>query len=251
MGIQYKKTRQKTAKKDVSKTASKTKSAKPARKTKTYTKRQVEDYLHSSRIAMLGLLLLASFALVINISLIVTGGWDDVIIGLLAAAPLLAGFAALSTWHTYQKMHRRRREFVISFVVFLLFSVAFLTVTAVISVKSLVQYYTVSHESSIVGMYKCASTENNRERGIYDVHFVLGAKEYAFEDYRSDAAVIGSYEAEKVDDEYVLKALIKKNTQGDSLLGFEETSYTVKLEDDNKMRLSMNSSGGLRFCTRE
>jgi hypothetical protein len=121
----------------------------------------------------------------------------------------------------------------------------------VLSVKSLVQYYSTSHEASIIGSYKCASSEEKREMGIYDVHFLLGNKEYAFEDYRSDAGVIGSYEAELVDDEYVLKTLIKKNTQGDSALGFEETSYSLKIEDENKIRLSMNSSGGLRFCTRE
>lgn len=248
MAIQYKKIRQKTATKESAKPIRKTKAV---RKGKTYTKRQLEDYLHTSRIAMLGLLLLASFALVINISLVITGGWDDVIVVLLAAAPLLAALALLLTWRTYKKTHRRRKEFAVSFVAFMLFSIVFLFVMIVLSVKSLVQYYSTSHEASIIGSYKCASSEEKREMGIYDVHFLLGDKEYAFEDYRSDAGVIGSYEAELVDDEYVLKTLIKKNTQGDSALGFEETSYSLKIEDDNKIRLSMNSSGGLRFCTRE
>lgn len=231
--------------------AAKTKSKNVQNKNKRLTKGQLEERLHYSRVAELSLFFLASFALLINIGLAVTGGWDDLIMGLFALSPIFALFAVLLSWRNWKRFRRRRRQFVLSLCAFLLFSCAFFFCNSFLLVKQYQKYFARDYFPEIVGTYKCASSEQNRELEIFDARLLLATKHYQIEDYRETGLVNGSYEARLDDGKYYISAIIKENTQKDKNLGFDETNLVFENEDDRRVRLSSADSGVTRFCVRE
>ena len=227
---------------------------KPKKKTapaNRLSKTQLDDRLHMSRFASIGLLILASFALLTSVSIVLTGGWDSTVLILLALAPLFALIAFGLTWRIRTKYRRRARDYRLSLVALVFFCAVFYMTTGYLSVLSIKKYYDLDHRPEIVGDYNCADSANSRELGIYTTRFMLATKHYQIEDFRSNGVVYGSYEATRDGDKYMIKTLIKENTEKEKTLNFNETSYELELESDLDMRLTLSGSGAVRYCRRQ
>ena len=229
--------------------------AKKARKTKRQPKRlskaDLDARLHSARVAILGLLLLASFALIVTVSLIVTGGWDSTNILIMSLVPLFSMGALLLAYWVAMKYGRRKFDFWICYYAFIFFSFAFFCALGFLTIRNVRNKLAVDYEPKLVGTFNCASSEMNRDYSVYDVKFALSKKHYIAVNMRGGGAVHGSYAASFDGDVYHMNTLIRDNTEKDKALGFDETSYTIEFEDDNKVRFSSTSSGIVRFCVKE
>lgn len=248
MAGKYKKTRLSFEK--PTKTVKKS-SPKKSAPSKHLTKTQLEERLHTGRVAVIGLLVLASFALLIDLSLIITGGWDDVIVSLLASAPLLAFLATGVALLVKRKYKRRRRDFTFSLVIAVLFSCVYLGVRLFLVVMGWINYFSTTLENEIVGVYDCAASDSDRELGIYDTRLQLELNHYRIESTKTDAYVSGSYGAKREDNKYYLSTIIKQNTQRDKSTGYGETSFVLEFEDSVNVRFSAPNSGIIRFCKRK
>ena len=218
---------------------------------KHLTRTQLEERLHIERVAVIGLLVLASFALLIDLSLIITGGWDDVIVSLLASAPLLAFLAAGVALLVKRKYRRRRRDFTFSLVIAVMFSCVYLGIRLFLVVVGWMNFFSESLENEIVGVYNCAASDADRELGIYDTRLQLELNHYRIDALKGDSYVSGSYGAKREDEKYILSTIIKQNKQTDKSLGFGETSFVLEFEDTVNVRFSSPDSGIVRFCKRK
>ena len=244
MAGKYKKTR-------VQKTTSPKPQEKKIKPSKRLSRSQLDDRLHVSRFASIGFLVLASLALLISVSMVITGGWDSTILLLLALAPLFSLASFGLTWRVRSKYRRRGRDYRLSLVAVVFFCTVFYATTGYLSVLNFKKYFAVDHKPELVGVYNCADSDANREKGIYTTRFMLATKHYQIDEFRSDGSVNGSYEAEHKDDIYHIKTLIKENTQKNKELLFDETSYLLEFESDTHMRLTLESTGVIRFCTKQ
>jgi len=107
------------------------------------------------------------------------------------------------------------------------------------------------HYSELIGEYNCADSADSRDYGIYLTRLKIATKSYSLEEIRSDASVVGDYEAKLEDGKYRIHASIKENTQKDKTQGFDETEYTIELEDEDDIKLTSVKTQRVRFCKRQ
>lgn len=231
--------------------AKKTSSA-SSKKAKRLTKTRVREILHFRRLVSYILMLFSVVVEIVNISLIINGGWDDISLLLFVGAPLLAFLSMCVSYDSRKKYFAIKRDFWLGLVL-LVFTGAIFCIELLFSLISpLVNNKVEDLDRGIVGQYNCANSEEDRADKKFTATIILSDKEFGIMDYEdTDDAVFGSYGAfDAGENMRRLKAIIKENDAKDEKRGFDETSYLFEYQDSVNVKVTSESKYITRYCKR-
>lgn len=236
-------------------TNKKTTTSKPTtkvKKAKKLTKTRVREILHFRRLISYALMLFSIIVLIVNISLVINGGWDDIGMLLFVGAPLLAFLSMCVSYDSRKKYLAIKRDFWLGLVLFVVTGSLFCLELLFTQISPLLINKVEDSDSSIVGQYYCANSEEDRDAEKYTVEIYLSDKEFGIADYDdSEDYAIGSYGVfDAGENMRRLRAIIKQNNAKDAKRGFDETSYLFDFGEDGNVKVTSESYYVVRYCKR-